>query len=392
MERGFENVFALEGGYNRWVDEKRPTDVKTAVRKGCLECHRVATPEAVRQWEESRHSKRDVFCTVCHGEGHASEDDVRFAEPVTPDRCIQCHAAQAGPFEKGRHARAWDVVQAVESGHGRPVKEREAECGPCHAIGLKQKRELQPESWQRGWEAAPCTACHGEHRFSQDRARRPETCRACHQGPGQPQWDMVADSPHSGLQSESPLAETTESGPYPTCQTCHMPEGDHLFRTAWGFWGLDPKEGREPDRTLLKALGFADETGAWTAQGKTLLGLGCFRGPTTGDFREDRQRMIAVCSECHQERPAKESLAQGDHALDEANRIMARALKAAEQRGITGPVLHPADRDGPVRNRLQEMFFLDRMNRFKGSFHLSPRYSDSLGIQRMNSGLFEIDR
>lgn len=391
MERGIENVLALEGGYNRWVDEQRPTDVKPVVTKGCLECHRVATPKAVKQWEASRHSQRDVSCTVCHGEGHLSEEDVHLAEPVTPDRCIQCHTTQVTPFEKGRHARAWDVAQAVESGHGRPVKDRAAACGPCHGVGFKKNPgKTQPEPWQRGWEAAPCTACHGEHRFDLDQARQPETCKACHQGPGQPQWDMVADSPHGGAPSDTGRGKTRDAGSYPTCQTCHMPEGDHLFRTAWGYWGLDPSGERTPDRRLLKALGFLDEAGAWTAQGKRLLDLGCFRSPT-GAFRKDRQRMIAVCTGCHAEGHGMEALAQGDRALRDANQRMARALEAAEQQGITGPVLVPTGGEGPIQKRLQEMFFHDRMNRFKGSFHLSPRYSEELGKERMESGVSEFN-
>jgi len=391
MEHGFENVFALEGGYNRWIDEKRPTDIKPAVRKGCLECHKVATPEAVREWEESRHSRREVSCTVCHGEGHVSEEDVHLASPVTPDRCIQCHATQATPFEKGRHARAWDVMQAVESGHGRPVDDREAECGPCHAIGFKKDRaHTLTETSRRAWAAAPCTACHGEHRFDSGRARQPETCKACHQGPGQPQWDMVADSPHGRFQTGPGRRKSSDAGSYPTCQTCHMPEGEHLFRTARGYWGLDSRSGQEPDRTLFKALGFLDETESWTDQGKRLLDLGCFRDPT-GAFRTDRQRMVSVCTECHEESEARANLEKGDRALNQANQLMVRALKAAEKRGVPSPALYPAGDDDSVRKRLQEMFFLDRMNRFKGSFHLSPRYSERLGIERMESGLSEID-
>jgi hypothetical protein len=169
-----------------------------------------------------------------------------------------------------------------------------------------------------------------------------------------------------------------------------MPEGDHLFRTSWGYWGLNPQEGREPDRTLLKALGFKDETGAWTVQGKSLLDLGSFRSATE-PFHKDRQRMIGVCAECHEKSLAEETLARGDRALSEANQLMARALEAAERRGMIGPILIPTGDEGSLQSRLQEMFFSDRMNGFKGRYHLSPHYSEDLGLKRMESGISEIE-
>ncbi|MBW1673877.1 MAG: hypothetical protein JRJ45_09585, partial [Deltaproteobacteria bacterium] len=77
-------MFALKGGYREWVKAGFPTEakLKAAERQACVTCHKEVTAGIVKDWQLSKHSKNDVFCTVCHGDQHISKEDV--AKAVTP--------------------------------------------------------------------------------------------------------------------------------------------------------------------------------------------------------------------------------------------------------------------------------------------------------------------
>jgi hypothetical protein len=52
----------------------------------------------------------------------------------------------------------------------------------------------------------------------------------------------------------------------PTCQTCHMPNGDHEVQTAWGFLAVrlpmpEDKQWAADRATILQALGVLDPSG-----------------------------------------------------------------------------------------------------------------------------------
>jgi hypothetical protein len=87
----------------------------------CLECHTVETPNIVTDWQLSKHSQNDVDCSVCHGDGHTSADDVANVQIPTPDTCADCHDVQVEQFKKGKHAAAWAAMKAMPSSHAQPV-------------------------------------------------------------------------------------------------------------------------------------------------------------------------------------------------------------------------------------------------------------------------------
>ncbi|MCY3846208.1 MAG: multiheme c-type cytochrome, partial [Acidobacteria bacterium] len=68
----------------------------------CIGCHREETPGVVTDWELSRHSAAGVECSLCHGDGHSSADDVAFVGMATVEVCADCHPIQAEQFTGGK--------------------------------------------------------------------------------------------------------------------------------------------------------------------------------------------------------------------------------------------------------------------------------------------------
>ena len=99
---------------------------------------------------------------------------------------------------------------------------------------------------------ASCDACHTRHTFSwkkrgSRRPARPATWASIiRSGKCTPPRSMAC-----ATCSSSCKIQTAESAA-PTCQTCHMQEGNHEVRTAWGFLAVrlpmpeDPAVGRRP--------------------------------------------------------------------------------------------------------------------------------------------------
>ena len=50
-----------------------------------------------------------------------------------------------------------------------------------------------------------------------------------------PQWEMYSSSKHGVREELKQLKIQSESSAAPTCQTCHMQNGNHEVSTAWGF-------------------------------------------------------------------------------------------------------------------------------------------------------------
>jgi uncharacterized CHY-type Zn-finger protein len=46
------------------------TGLAFSAEKACITCHKDISPGQVADWQSSKHSKEDVTCSVCHGEGH----------------------------------------------------------------------------------------------------------------------------------------------------------------------------------------------------------------------------------------------------------------------------------------------------------------------------------
>lgn len=204
----------------------------------CIDCHQKATPGIVADWQLSKHSGAGVECAVCHGEAHQNATDAAKAEIPTPETCAACHETQVAQFKKGKHALAWAAMKAMPTAHAQPVAMMEGlkGCGGCHKLGLKSEAEVRALKAQgRGFGMASCDACHTRHSFSVREARQPQACQTCHMGFDHPQWEMYSASKHGvrALLKQNGTLPASAAGP--TCQDCHMQQGNHEVRTAWGF-------------------------------------------------------------------------------------------------------------------------------------------------------------
>ena len=81
-----------------------------------------------------------------------------------------------------------------------------------------------------------------------------------------PQWEMYSSSKHGVREELKQLKIQNSESAAPTCQTCHMQEGNHEVRTAWGFLAvrlpmLENTEWTADRVTVLQALGVLDPDG-----------------------------------------------------------------------------------------------------------------------------------
>ncbi len=377
----------------------------------CVGCHQSTSPNIVADWKASRHATVGVGCTDCHGADHRTRDDAKKALLPNPDTCGRCHEAQVAGFKKGKHALAWAAVKAMPTFHYQALAVREGlkGCGGCHKLGLKSEAEAKElKQTAGGYGVASCDACHTRHLFSKAEARQPEACKTCHMGFDHPQWEMYDSSKH-GVRNELKRTKTIpETAAAPTCQTCHMQEGNHEVRTAWGFLAvrLPMPEGDAQwtaDRaTILQGLGVLDPAGKPTARLEVVKGADVAR-LTQAAFDKERTKMLDTCTKCHGAGFAKEQLALSDGLIRDADHLMAEAIRIVASLYQDGTLAKPAsyaspfpdlltfhDAPTPVEQKLFVMFLEHRMRTFQGAFHASPDYVTWYGWSEMQRDLTEI--
>ena len=408
MDKGFEKVYALQGGYREWKDAGYPMEKKYVVMQNCVECHTSETPSVVSDWRQSKHSENEVSCSVCHGTAHSSEDDISQAEPVKASRCRMCHRSQGDQFESGKHAKAWDAMQAMPTIHWQPMSliEGQKGCGGCHKIGLKSDEQIKKLKEQgQDFGIVACDSCHTRHTFSAREARQPQACRTCHMGFDHPQWEMFESSKHGVKSSLKQMGVLPEGYAAPTCQRCHMPEGNHAVSTAWGFFGVrlpmpEDQQWAEARKTILKAIGVLDRRGQETKRFYDLMNLDVFRVKQK-DWERERRRMLEVCSDCHSENFASRELEKGDEMLRRADLLMAEAIRIVQElykKGRLGKeqenpaldILRLHDAPTAIEQQLFLMFMKHRMRTFQGAFHMNPDYTFWYGWAKMRRDLIQI--
>jgi hypothetical protein len=376
----------------------------------CTDCHKKITPSIVADWQLSKHSKNAVECSICHGDKHTSAQDVANALIPTPETCAQCHEKQVTQFKGGKHAAAWAAMKAMPSAHMQPMAMMEGMkgCGGCHKIGLKSEEEIKGlKKDGAGFGLASCDACHTRHTFSVKEAKQPQACQTCHMGFDHPQWEMYSSSKHGVralLVQNGTLPESTAA---PTCQTCHMQEGNHGVTTAWGFLAVrlpmpEDKQWAADRATILQALGVLDPTGKPTSRLDVVKAANVAR-LTQGDWQKERDKMVTTCNQCHSVNFAKGELAKGDNMIKEADRLMAEAIRTVADLYKDGVIKKPKTyayafpdlltfHDAPtvVEQKLFVMFLEHRMRAFQGTFHASPDYAMWYGWSEMQRDLTEI--
>ena len=382
----------------------------TAFAQECVECHKKVTPGIVSDWQLSKHSKGGLECSVCHGKDHKTALDVTNVKMPTLDTCAVCHMLRVQQFKSGKHAIAWASMKTMPTTHWQPMVLTEGMkgCGGCHKIGLKSEAEInQLRKEGSVFGNASCDACHTRHTFSVAEARQPQACRTCHMGIDHPQWEMYSASKHGVrylLKQNRVLPENTAA---PTCQTCHMKDGDHAVMTAWGFLAVrlpmpDDKEWAADRAIILQGLGVLDPSGNPTPRLEVVKAAKVAR-LTQEEWQKERDKMTGICNQCHSVNFAKNELAKGDQMIKEADHLMAEGLRIVASLYKDGILEKPknypypfpdllAFHDAPtvIEQKLFLMFLEHRMRAFQGTFHANPDYALWYGWSEMTRDLTEI--
>ncbi len=369
-------------------------------KSACIDCHKKVTPGIVQQYLEGKMSKKGVDCSSCHGSAHKKMDDAKLAKLPTPETCAGCHKKQADQFTSGKHNLAWIAAVSMPMMGHQPkaiTGEGYKGCSSCHKIGGKS--EAEKALYRYGH--AQCDSCHTRHSFKKSEAQDPRACQTCHMGFDHPQWEMWSTSKHGTIwQIEGPKGKRA-----PTCQTCHMENGNHKVMTAWGFLALrlpeDDKDWMNDRVTILQALGVLDEKGTPTAR-LDIVKAGKVARLTKEEFQAERDKMIAVCSKCHGASYAKEQLDAGDMVIKDVDKIMAEAIRVVQALYKEDILKKPAtwtiapdllqfyEAKSAIEQDLYVMFLEYRMRAFEGAFHMNPDYMHWYGWAPMKETLQKI--
>ena len=381
-----------------------------AAAQDCVNCHKETTPNIVSDWQLSKHSQNDIDCSTCHGDGHKDSYDVGKANIPSPETCAECHEDQVTQFKKGKHAFAWAAMKAMPTSHWLPMALTEGMkgCGGCHKVGLKSDDDLKKLSEEGvGFGRASCDACHTRHVFSKKEAQQPQSCQTCHMGFDHPQWEMYSSSKHGVRYLLKQNGILDEKVAAPTCQTCHMQEGDHEVMTGWGFLAvrlpMPEDEQWAADRaTILQALGVLDPEGNPTGRLEVVKAAKVAR-LTQEEWQAQRDKMLQTCNECHSLNFAAAELKKGDDMIKAVDRLMADAIHIIAGLYKDGIIPKPDsyayafpdlltfhDAPTPIEQKLFVMFLKHRMRAFQGTFHANPDYALWYGWSEMIRDLAEI--
>jgi cytochrome c553 len=222
-----------------------------------------------------------------------------------------------------------------------------------------------------------------------------------------PQWEMYSASKHGVRYLLKQNKTLHESAAAPTCQTCHMQEGNHAVKTAWGFLAVrlpmpEDKEWTEDRATILQALGVLDPQGKPTARLEVVKAADVAR-LTQEEWQKERDKMLKTCNGCHSLNFAKKELEKGDQIIKNADRLMAEAIRIIASLYKDGILAQPKNyayafpdlltfHDAPtsIEQKLFVMFLEHRMRTFQGTFHANPDYALWYGWSEMVMDLTEI--
>ncbi len=377
----------------------------------CVDCHSQTTPGAVGDWQNSKHFENDIGCASCHGEEHTTADDVAEVQLPTAQTCAECHDTQVTQFSKGKHAAAWASLKAMPTTHQLPMAliDGMKGCGGCHKLGLKSEEEIKNlKAKGSNFGHASCDACHTRHTFSVKEANDPQACRTCHMGFDHPQWEMYSSSKHGVRYSLKQNGVLPENAAAPTCQTCHMPDGNHEVRTAWGFLAVklplpEDEQWKADQITILQALGVLDPEGNPTARLDIVRAADVARLDQES-FDIERNKMLKICSDCHSDNFAGAELAKGDDMIREVDHLLAEAIRIIADLYKDGVLPKPEsyayafpdlltfhDAPTPIEQKLFVMHLKHRMRAFQGTFHANPDYALWYGWSEMVRDLAEIN-
>ncbi|MCK5716262.1 MAG: hypothetical protein KAH77_02155 [Thiomargarita sp.] len=415
---------------------------KQALNNTCVGCHININPGIIKEFIDSPMAnppeKVDaVVCADCHGNQHTTATDYQKATMPTAETCGECHIQQFEQLREGKHNLAWFGMKSQIAWHGQPTAINQTGyrgCIGCHKIGQKGLMGIAQgvsgqleyddgkEIEQYHYGNAQCDACHTRHSFRKTEAQDPRACSNCHRGFEHPQWEMYMSSKH-GIIWDIEGNKETRHGRAPTCQYCHMSEGDHRVITPWGFLGLRIPTKRnvlalikaEPslenfwrqlaaqlpegeymdvdddpqwvfDRALiLQATGILDANFQPTQRFTEIITQSeTARGPE--EFNEIRRNMKEICHECHAKNFVTEHFKAADNIIKAADHEFAKAILAVQslyQDGIlevpkdwtyAPDILQLYNAETRVEQELYLIMLEYRQRAFQGAFHASNHY------------------
>jgi len=393
-----------------------------AMADNCIDCHIKISPGQVQDWKVSKHSQEDVSCVDCHGDKHSTAEDYKNAQLPDEHKCGECHEEQVSSFSMGKHNHGWTSLNAIPATHFAPDEliEGGRGCGGCHNMGIKseaQKKDQHDKGYR--YQNNSCDECHTRHSFSKKEAQNPRACQQCHMGYDHPQWEMWSSSKHGERWFAKQGGFLPADAPAPTCQTCHLPDGTHENRTAWGFLGVRlplpaDKQAADDRVTILKALYVLEpETGKPTPVFDAVKAVDLARLDQES-WQKERDKMLKVCSQCHSEKYAQEQMEMGDSIMTKTDRLMAEAITTVAALYKDGIIEKPAgypanypflltfmhtnganwdkdlDKLSYIDQVLLQMYMKHRMRAYQGFFHVNPDYAYWYGWEEMTKDLGEI--
>ena len=307
-----------------------------APAKSCVECHSQKTPAIVADWKKSAHGRLGVDCYKCHRAGNDdlilkshSEQSVQPISPVvSPIACRGCHPREAEQFARSKHANThqimWRIDPWLNDGMNNGI-ERTTGCLACHGTTVEvTDGRPHPGTWPNvgvgrinpDGSRGSCSSCHTRHRFSVVEARRPEACDQCHLGPDHPQIEIYEESKHGTIyhaeghawQWDPDDRKWTAGRDFraPTCATCHMSAAGKVSRT----------------HDVTERL-------AWELQAPLTVRPQDFAPlPAASTWQVEREKMLAVCRQCHAETWARDHFANLDAVVAHYNDIYYRPARS----------------------------------------------------------------
>ena len=342
--------------------------------EACVACHSSVTPGIVEGWQRSRHSQVGVNCFTCHeamaGDPSAFDHNgFTITAVVSPNYCARCHQEEVEQNARSKHAFATIngplklYYKAAKEQGLDPFAQETAKqldpmeiarravtplfpdsgilkkigllddpdynhenatmtgCMQCHGTFVIVEEDGKLQGWPNNGigrinpdgSMGSCAACHTRHTFSKAEARKPETCGQCHLGPDHPQMEIYLESKHGNIyqsQGEGWNWEAEDWGPddilAPTCATCHMSGFGGVVQTTHDVgtrlkWEIQAKDVMFQSReSNLAEYGFV---------------------PDEQLARENRERMLNVCAQCHSRDWAEGYLASFERTLSDYQKV-----------------------------------------------------------------------
>ena len=341
----------------------------------CIDCHRAETPGIFNEWCDSAHARANIGCAECHEVVKSDPKAILHAERfyisviVTPFKCAKCHKDQMRDYFTSGHARALELFREMDRDDplypivSQYSRDDFRQCAACHGSLVKLGKDRYPDTatWPNSGAGrinpdgshGTCAACHENHRFSVEAARKPETCLRCHDGRNYPEGSIYRSSVHGTLYATMAQGNDMSRPGYfftaaemrvPTCAFCHLGGSGHGLLTRHNpAWRL-PR----------------DLTGVMAPMAKRSANL--------------RGYMKSVCVQCHTRRMIDGFFANADRELIkyQTNEVLPRYIEFKKKFSTV--------KDEEERGKLLQEYssFLAeskryRMNLYMGSFGHTQR-------------------